>query len=125
LNFRGSIESRELPSTSDNEDTCRVRFLKKKKKARASVHMCNVDDCLSFLNTEEELQIHMETHKTGELYVCKIDSCGKTFLSDDNLIRHKKTHFPIRKLYKCDFPGCTKSFTASYNQKVKPPAITL
>jgi hypothetical protein len=116
MNLNSPVDRRSTKS-SDVENK-RIKLLVKKKKKREKVLMCKVDDCLIFLNNEDEFTTHMATHKVEHLHSCKLLGCGKMFITEENLMKHKKAHFPIRKLYKCDFPGCTKSFTASYNQKV-------
>ena len=40
------------------------------------------------------------------------------FENEINLQKHLKIHLPSKKIFKCNFPGCEKSFTASYNLKI-------
>ena len=47
-----------------------------------------------------------------ECYPCSIEDCQILFESKEELDMHKETH---NKLYKCEFPGCEKSFMKSIN----------
>jgi hypothetical protein len=109
---KGSTNSGEFEEGGVNNKVLR------KKKMRSNVIMCEVDDCLCFFSNPDELKRHIgEEHLAGN-FVCNFEDCGKKYLLEENLTKHKKTHFPIKKLFKCDFPGCPKSFTASYNMRV-------
>jgi hypothetical protein len=106
-----------MTTQSGNSVKNKPKLLGKKTK-RANVLMCCIDDCHSFLNSAEELQRHMDDHSRGNIFVCKTEGCVKSFINEENFVKHNKSHAPAKKLYKCDFPGCNKNFTASYNQKV-------
>ena len=47
-----------------------------------------------------------------ECYPCPIEDCQILFESKDELDKHNETH---SKLFKCDFPGCEKSFMKQTN----------
>ena len=87
------------------------------RKRYNDVYKCKIEDCHRFLNNLVELDSHVKGHE--KIFKCKYGDCDKAYLVHENLHRHTKTHFPIKKIFKCDFPGCMKSFTARYNQKVK------
>ena len=47
-----------------------------------------------------------------ECYLCKVEDCQILFETKEELNEHKKTH---SQLYKCNFPGCEKSFVKIIN----------
>ena len=47
-----------------------------------------------------------------ECYPCPVDDCQILFESQKELESHKKTH---SKLYKCEYPGCDKSYMKTIN----------
>ena len=75
---------------------------------------CDIDDCTSLFETENELLNHKKTCHT-KIFKCPFLGCEKTFEKTVNLNKHYKSHFPSNKKYHCPYPGCNKSFTASYN----------
>ena len=95
-------------------------FLKKKTgrkyKNLVECYKCDVEDCSILFEKEEELNIHKLIHKN--LLFCPFFGCGLKFENEKNLQKHQKTHIPSKKIYQCNYPGCEKSFTASYNLKI-------
>lgn len=93
-------------------------FLSKKTKniKKSECYKCSLEDCDKLLSTKIELDEHMKIHK--EIYECEVIECGMKFMSKESLVKHSKIHKPNKKNYMCPFPGCGKTFTASYNQKI-------
>lgn len=91
----------------------------KKIKQKNNIFKCDVEDCQTFFEKDEDLKLHLEQHIEQGLHICKSKGCDKHFQEKLSLIKHSKIHKPSNKKYQCTFPGCTKKFTALYNQKVK------
>ena len=95
-------------------------FLKKKTgrkyKNLVECYKCDVEDCSILFEKEEDLNEHKLIHKN--LLFCPFFGCGLKFENEKNLQKHQKTHIPSKKIYQCNYPGCEKSFTASYNLKI-------
>ena len=88
----------------------------RKYKNLVDCYKCQVDDCQMLFEAEEELISHKEKHDT--LFLCPFLNCNLTFQHQENLFKHQKSHFPCKKMYQCSYPGCYKTFTASYNLKI-------
>lgn len=92
---------------------------KKKKNSNLSIcYRCLVDDCELLFETKEKAKEHFEKNHNN-LYRCKYENCKYMFIKDINYQKHIKIyHQALVKKYKCPYPGCDKSFTALYNQKI-------
>lgn len=98
-----------------------VKTLLTKKRGRCYKNLkncfkCDIDDCETLFEKEDELLKHKRTHEV--VFKCTYAQCSLGFLKESNMVKHQKTHLPSAKRYECPFPNCGKKFTASYNQKI-------
>ncbi|CAI2169220.1 13066_t:CDS:2 [Funneliformis geosporum] len=70
--------------------------------------VCNELGCEKSYVKAQSLMIHKRSHTGEKPYVCTIKDCGKRYSRLDSMKDHVRTH--EGKLYKCDIPGCDKSY---------------
>ncbi|XP_053325348.1 zinc finger protein ZXDC [Spea bombifrons] len=95
---------------------------------------CTVDNCGWSFTTLYKLKRHLQSHDKQRPFSCEVEGCGKSFTTVYNLKAHHKaheeknrcdgesfpadakrasrrrTHFEPERPYKCEFPGCGKTF---------------
>ena len=115
--FSNPSSTKDESQLSIENEINKIHFLQKKTgrkyKNLIECYKCDIDDCSKLFETEEELNKHKTIHK--KIYICNYINCGLKFENEINLQKHFKIHLPSKKIYKCYYPGCNKSFTASYN----------
>ena len=88
------------------------------KLAKEQPGLFNCSLCDRSFNFKSLLANHKRTVHALKGYVCTL--CDKAFPIKNDLVRHCYTHSP-NKPFKCDKPGCDKSFTckASLNKHIQ------
>ncbi|KAM3849397.1 zinc finger protein ZXDC [Diretmus argenteus] len=71
-------------------------------------HTCQFDGCGRRFTTVYNLKAHIKVHDQENAFVCEI--CSERFRSATRLSNHQRVHFEPQRPYKCEFPGCEKTF---------------
>ncbi|XP_062312316.1 zinc finger protein ZXDC [Osmerus eperlanus] len=82
------------------------RHLQSHNKVRP--HKCEFEGCGRHFTTVYNLRAHVKTHDQENAFVCEI--CNERFRSSTRLTNHLRVHFEPQRPYKCEFPGCEKTF---------------
>ncbi|XP_062056566.1 zinc finger protein ZXDC isoform X2 [Lepus europaeus] len=69
---------------------------------------CPVGGCGKKFTTVYNLKAHMKGHEQESLFKCEV--CCERFPTHAKLSSHQRSHFEPERPYKCDFPGCEKTF---------------
>ncbi|XP_038627689.1 zinc finger X-linked protein ZXDB-like [Tachyglossus aculeatus] len=69
---------------------------------------CPTGDCGKRFTTVYNLKAHMKGHEQENTFKCEV--CAERFPSHAKLCTHQRTHFEPERPYKCEFPGCEKTF---------------
>ncbi|XP_028907161.1 zinc finger protein ZXDC isoform X2 [Ornithorhynchus anatinus] len=69
---------------------------------------CPTGDCGKRFTTVYNLKAHMKGHEQENTFKCEV--CAERFPSHAKLSTHQRTHFEPERPYKCEFPGCEKTF---------------
>ena len=114
-----SSNSNDKKSTQKNFPIFKSLLAKKRKNSNLAIcFKCPVDDCEVLFESKEALNSHYKEVHT-KLFNCKYEGCNFKFVSEINYLKHIKVyHKTLVKKYKCPFPGCDKTFTALYSQKI-------
>ncbi|XP_029907959.1 zinc finger protein ZXDC [Myripristis murdjan] len=71
-------------------------------------HTCQFEGCGRRFTTVYNLKAHVKVHDQENAFVCEI--CSERFRSATRLTNHQRIHFEPQRPYKCEFPGCEKTF---------------
>ncbi|KAM4625392.1 zinc finger protein ZXDC [Polymixia lowei] len=71
-------------------------------------HTCQFEGCGRRFTTVYNLKAHIKVHDQENAFVCEI--CSERFRSATRLTNHQRVHFEPQRPYKCEFPGCEKTF---------------
>ncbi|KAM6980193.1 zinc finger protein ZXDC [Aplochiton taeniatus] len=82
------------------------RHLQSHDKVRP--HTCQFEGCGRRFTTVYNLKAHVKVHDQENAFVCEI--CSERFRSATRLTNHQRVHFEPQRPYKCEFPGCEKTF---------------
>ncbi|XP_075430714.1 zinc finger protein ZXDC-like isoform X2 [Ascaphus truei] len=69
---------------------------------------CDVPGCGKCFTTVYNLKAHLRAHEQESVFRC--DTCGERCPTAAKLGTHLRTHFEPERPYKCEFPGCDKTF---------------
>ncbi|XP_071776209.2 zinc finger protein ZXDC isoform X2 [Centroberyx gerrardi] len=71
-------------------------------------HTCQFEGCGRRFTTVYNLKAHVKVHDQENAFMC--DICSERFRSATRLTNHQRVHFEPQRPYKCEFPGCEKTF---------------
>ncbi|XP_029457228.1 zinc finger protein ZXDC [Rhinatrema bivittatum] len=69
---------------------------------------CQAPGCAKSFTTVYNLKAHAKAHEQESGYKCEV--CGERLPTAAKLGAHQRTHFQPQRPYRCQFPGCEKTF---------------
>ena len=87
---------------------------------------CFWPKCQFKTDHKNHLKDHRLVHLNKRQFVCDINECKKTFIQNSKLIRHKLLHnIEKERPFKCDEPGCNKSYNKKESLKLHNESVHL
>ncbi|XP_041945254.1 LOW QUALITY PROTEIN: zinc finger protein ZXDC [Alosa sapidissima] len=71
-------------------------------------YRCEWENCGRRFTTVYNLKAHAKAHDSENAFACEV--CSERFRSATRLANHQRTHFEPERPFKCEFPGCEKTF---------------
>lgn len=88
------------------------------EKNSSSFLKCKFEDCEETFLSTLALGDHINSHSNAKKRTCTYPECNLIFLKNINYKQHVQSHYMMNKFYPCNYPNCSKKFTAIYNLKV-------
>jgi len=112
-NIKEKIKESQISSQEPQNEPLDTQILLQKRKRCEEDDRDNSQDSLL---RRSSLVSDNQNSNPKQIYKCMHENCESTFSFLENLVKHEKMH--DQKEYRCENPGCGKSFSVLFNFQV-------